>query len=171
MLNTGWHLRGSVGARTRLSTPLPSDHLHFLSWVGLSIPGPQGRKASQADMPDSPRARRPRPLQDGDGEGKKEGFLLPPLSPCPEATVRSGQRRSGPRPREGPWPGFEARTVEALVPAKQRPELGGPGPARTLLALLSFAFHPVMTDRVARWGRAWIWGRLFDQIGRLQQTR
>lgn len=43
--------QGSVGARPQLSTPLPSDYtpLHFLSGMGLSILGPQGRKGSQED--------------------------------------------------------------------------------------------------------------------------
>lgn len=108
ILNAGWCLRGSMGVRTWLSTPLPSGCLHFLFRVGLSMPTPWKERHPSREMLDTPRARMPRALQDGDGGGEKEG-MIPATSRVPVPRQQCAVGRGGVGPTQGKGPGLAGK--------------------------------------------------------------
>lgn len=150
ILNAGWCLRGSMGVRTWLSTPLPSGCLHFLFRVGLSMPTPWKERHPSREMLDTPRARMPRALQDGDGGGEKEGFLLPPESQSRGNSVQWAEEElAPPKGRALGWLGSGENGGPGTSQAEAR--AGGPRCCQNPTCSLSFALHLVMTERIARW--------------------
>lgn len=156
---------GSVGAAFR-PPPLPLDHLppSLPLLCGPQHPrGPRKARLPSKEMPDTPTARMPYPVQNR--WGRQDGrFLLPQLSPRPTVTMCSVQKGQ-PHEKDPGWLGSRDKGG----PGASQPEAqaGGTRPWQNIPCSSVICPSPCADREVARLGTSLILGCFTDQVGPL----
>lgn len=125
---------------------------------------PRKARLPSKEMPDTPTARMPYPVQNR-WERQDGRFLLPQLSPSPMVTVYSVQRRGQPHEKDPGWLGSRDKGG----PGASQPEsrAGGTRPWQNIPCSSLTCPSPCADREVARLGTSLIRGYFTDQVGPL----